>query len=191
MAYARFADQKTPGDHTCGEAASALQKSLRRGLERDALYWASELDKAGYGPYVWKRLRIIASEDVGLAAPELPGTLDALHRSWNDYRKDPGLNHLLFMVHAICLIARAPKSRMVDNALNVMWVGPRPEMEVPDYALDVHTRRGRAMKRGNKHFYEAAGLLENPGDVHDPYAEEAKAIDLGLDKPEQTSLEEE
>jgi hypothetical protein len=41
--------------------ASALQKAIRRGNEREALFWASELDLAGYGGYVWKRLRIIAS----------------------------------------------------------------------------------------------------------------------------------
>jgi hypothetical protein len=30
----RFADLPTPGGYLCGEVASALQKSIRRGLER-------------------------------------------------------------------------------------------------------------------------------------------------------------
>ena len=48
-----FAEMRTVGGHFCGEAASALQKTIRRGLEREALYWASELDLSGYGNYVW------------------------------------------------------------------------------------------------------------------------------------------
>ena len=62
----RFAEQITPGGYRCDECASALQKTIRRGEERDALHFATELALAGYGGYVWKRLRIIASEDVGL-----------------------------------------------------------------------------------------------------------------------------
>jgi replication-associated recombination protein RarA len=62
-----FAELRTPNGHACGEVTSALQKAIRRGDERAALYWMSELDLAGYGGYCWKRLRLIASEDCGLA----------------------------------------------------------------------------------------------------------------------------
>jgi len=34
---------------------TAMQKCIRRGLEEEALFWATELDLAGYGAYVWKR----------------------------------------------------------------------------------------------------------------------------------------
>jgi hypothetical protein len=44
----RFADLPTPGGYLRGEVASALQKSIRRGLEREALHWATELELAGY-----------------------------------------------------------------------------------------------------------------------------------------------
>ena len=74
----RFAELPTVGGYLCGEVASALQKSLRRGEERDALFWATELELSGFGKYVWKRLRIIASEDVGLAEPLAAATVRAL-----------------------------------------------------------------------------------------------------------------
>jgi hypothetical protein len=45
----RFADLPTPGGYLSGEVASALQKSIRRGLEREALHWATEL--AGYSEH--------------------------------------------------------------------------------------------------------------------------------------------
>ena len=49
---------------------STVAESIRRGLEEEALFWATELDLAGYGAYLWKRLQIIASEDIGLADPQ-------------------------------------------------------------------------------------------------------------------------
>jgi hypothetical protein len=63
----RFSEQVTPGGYGVDEVTSALQKAVRRGHEDEAVFWASELDLAGFGNYVWKRLRVIASEDVGLA----------------------------------------------------------------------------------------------------------------------------
>ena len=50
-----FAEQLTPGGHRCDEATSAMQKTIRRAKEREALYWATELAMAGYTAYVWKR----------------------------------------------------------------------------------------------------------------------------------------
>ena len=58
-----FADLTTPGGYRIGEVTSAMQKCIRRGLADDALFWATELDLAGYGEYVFKRLRIMASAD--------------------------------------------------------------------------------------------------------------------------------
>ena len=77
-----FSELKTPAGFKCGEVASALQKSIRRGNEREALYWAAELDEAGYGNYVWKRLRVIASEDIGLADTNAVIAVHCLWQNW-------------------------------------------------------------------------------------------------------------
>jgi replication-associated recombination protein RarA len=171
-----FASFETPGAYLCGEVTSALQKSIRRGLEEDALFWATELDLAGYGNYVWKRLRIIASEDVGLADPTVAATVRALYENWLEQRKnkdDRSGAERLFLVHAVILLARAPKSRIVDHALMVMYEGDRARREIPDYALDKHTVRGRQMGRGHDHFFEVGAELANAG-LDDPYAEDAR-----------------
>ena len=65
----RFGDQITPGGYRIDEVTSAMQKEIRRGNEWHALQWATELARAGYTNYVWRRLRIIATEDVGLGEP--------------------------------------------------------------------------------------------------------------------------
>ena len=57
-----FSEQSTIDGYNCAEAASAMQKCIRRGLERDALFWATELDRSNFGEYVFKRLRIYEPE---------------------------------------------------------------------------------------------------------------------------------
>jgi replication-associated recombination protein RarA len=180
----RFGDQLAVGGHRCDEAASALQKAIRRGEEREALYWASELELAGFGNYVWKRLLVIASEDVGLASTETVIAARALRENWNELRKTvkPPYEGFVrvFLLHAVCLLARAPKSRALDHALVVMY-GERERLEVPDHAPDRHTGRGRRMGRRYAHFLDVGAQLVNEADVDDPYAEEAREA-LRLDE---------
>ncbi len=75
----QFGQLKTASGYLNSECTSAMQKCIRRGLEEDALFWATELDLAGYGAYVWKRLQIIASEDIGLADPNVCVQVRALY----------------------------------------------------------------------------------------------------------------
>jgi replication-associated recombination protein RarA len=172
-----FAERTTIDGYNCAECASAMQKCIRRGLERDALFWATELDRSNFGEYVWKRLRIIASEDVGLADPQAALLIRALYDNWRDQRKKDDTKHAperLFLVHAVMLLCRADKSRAVDHALVVMYEGPRPRREVPDFALDKHTGRGRAKKRGWQHWWEMGCQLGAGAPVD--YEAEARAI---------------
>jgi replication-associated recombination protein RarA len=181
----RFSEQETPNGHRCDEAASALQKSLRRCEERQALYWTSELDLAGYGNYAWKRLRVIASEDVGLAEPHLAATVRALYENWKEAKREKrGESSRIFLVHAVCLLARARKSRMIDHALLATYRGERPRREVPEHALDKHTARGRRLGRGFEHFFDQGAQLANAAEVDDPYADEARAACLGAQTKE-------
>jgi hypothetical protein len=41
------------------EVASALRKSIRRGLEEDAMFWAVEMETR-FPDYLWKRLQVIS-----------------------------------------------------------------------------------------------------------------------------------
>jgi len=168
--------------HRFDEAASSLQKSIRRSDVEAAVYWTIELLE--HTPhYVWHRLKVIASEDIGLAGdPALPATLHALHVSFDEGRKRKGGGDSgLFAVHAAMLLARSRKSSVVAHCLlAVAAEGPR---EVPDHALDKHTQAGRQMGRGWDHFWAEAALLVDPdtGEIGpapcmpDPWAERAKA----------------
>jgi replication-associated recombination protein RarA len=178
-----FGSQTTHGGYRMDEVASALQKSVRRGEERQAIFWATELDLTGYGNYAWKRLRVLCSEDVGIAWPDGPAVIRALYETWQETRKaekdrpPEHSNAMLYLIHAVCLLARAPKSRLVDNACTVFYTGNRAamEMDVPDYALDHHTARGRNLCRREAVVYDESYRISNCA-IDDQYSIEARTL---------------
>ncbi len=49
-------------------------------------------------------------------------------------------------------------------------------LQIPDYALDKHTGRGRRLKWDFKHWLDVGCVLSNPSDQPDPYAERARKL---------------
>lgn len=151
------------------ETSSAFQKCIRRGMEHEALYYGTEFYNSGYDEYVWKRLKIIASEDVGLANPNLVVQISSLYTIYTALKKDKGksLPERLPLVHAIMLAVRSPKSRLVDNKL-CYYFDLRDKIEepvFPDFVYDMHTARGKALKRGNDFFFEESAKITNVPDA--------------------------
>ncbi len=90
--------------------------------------------------------------------------------------------------NAILAMCRATKSRIGDEFQIVIY-GRRKEgwkAEVPDHALDMHTSRGRGMKRGPSHFWTEGVKLDRASCLTNPYHDEAvrlrtKQLDLEMD----------
>jgi replication-associated recombination protein RarA len=164
------------------QVSSAFQKAIRRGDEDVALYFAAELFNSGYDEYLWKRIKIITSEDVGLAEPFLPMTVQALYRMYSDQRKKRDEKHQpekLFLIHAVLLLVRANKSRLVDWALICAFEENRSaKPDIPDYAFDMHARRGKAMGRGIDHFWSEGTRLDPHTELprEDEYRKKAYSI---------------
>ena len=152
------------------EVISALQKEIRRCKEYEAVYWARELESLN-PKALWNRLKVIASEDIGLADPLASLIVDVLEKQYYDAVDRKNDSSRLFLVHAVLYLARSPKSRMVDNLLAVVY-NDENKLEIPDYALDMHTYRGRKMGRGLDHFFAEGAKLEKQA-FEDPYEEEA------------------
>ena len=162
------------------EVISGLQKSLRRGLAETALLIAYEMymTSAEMEEMLWSRLIVIAVEDVGYGNKDLIVPIDALYRNHSRYPRPIG-DRFLFAAHAIRLIADSPKDRTTDDMVNfaklenqVRGKGP----EVPDFAIDMHTKRGWEMGRGYEHFMTEASRVENKiSDVDTSYRDRIMA----------------
>jgi hypothetical protein len=163
---------QTKNGYDWHEVLSSLQKSVRRGIEGDALYWAYEASL--FNPVaLWNRLKVFASEEIGLASPETVLLVRALYDNWKDISKGSNEGGL-FIAHAVVAVCRAKKNSLVVNAACIMPI--LPKRDVPDYALDRHTIRGKEMGRGWDHFFDVGAHRENMDhsipDIYLPYVRE-------------------
>ncbi len=150
------------------EVVSAFQKEIRRGSEENAMYWGVELWESGFIPYAWKRMIIISTEDVGLANPYAPMIINSLYWQYEKLtgtKGDKKKQNRLPYVQAILFLANAPKSRHTDWALNYHFDNHHfvdfKKKEIPDYALDIHTRRGKKMGKTIGDFFDVGSYVNN------------------------------
>ena len=149
------------------EVVSSLQKSIRRGMEEEALFWALELADSGYGQYLWRRLGVIVSEDIGLAEPLSPVIINSLAENCKRCTKSWKEPEMLPMARAVLYMCRCYKNREVDDYLEYVRLKIKNglRLEVPEWALDVHTDRGKKIIKDNKidpirQFYLEGSILD-------------------------------
>jgi replication-associated recombination protein RarA len=146
------------------ELRSVLQKSIRRGLVEEAALAAYELFSNGLETeeVLWRRLEIIATEDVGLGLVSAPAIVEALYAQAS--RMTDRGDRWIYCAHAVRLLASAPKDNMsMELAGWTRAVVEREERKpvVEDYMVDVHTRRGAEMGRDAAHWWNEGARLRN------------------------------
>ena len=132
---------------------SALHKSIRNSDVDASLYWLGRMLAAGEDPmYVARRLVRMASEDIGLAAPEaLNLTLSA--RDAMDFLGSP--EGELALAQAAAYLALAPKS----NAVYTAWGAVSEDIEntraepVPLHLRNAPTKLLRDLNYGKDYQY--------------------------------------
>lgn len=164
MSYRQMLTRK---DYDFFECSSAFQKSVRRGDEKKALFFAHELYCSGYAKYVWKRILVMTTEDIGLANPNLATQINSLHDMWIKLSPKCLEESAMNMIQAVLLLARSEKSRIIDE-YKIFLFKTDYAPAIPDYALDVHTRKGKIQGRGLKFFLEHGSKIENEKDTETP-----------------------
>ncbi len=151
--------------HLLAEVLSAAIKELRRGHEEQSLYWALEMATAcrQAEEFLWECLLVFTSEDVGLANPEALRIVSDLKEAY--FQIPPkDRRRFVFLAHATCHLARSKKSRYVTEILcdtiDRIEDGTLT-YPMPDYAVDIHTARGKSLGRGELHYLTTAALLTN------------------------------
>jgi len=169
---------------------SAMQKFIRRADERRAMEFACELIHTSkpFFSMVANRLEVISHEDVGLADPQavlFAGMAIEQARRHYDAKK-PGKCRMM-IGNAIRALCRARKSREGDHFQAAIGVPNREQNripEIPDFAYDMHTSRGRRAGKGLDHFRrESARLVPPPK----PDVYETEAYGLWHWKSQQTN----
>ena len=122
---------------------------------------------SNYGEYVWKRLQTVSAEDCwGIVT----GEVRSLYECWKQYRKktDPKPARIYVSKAVILLCTVAKHNRDADLLQNMVYdaKGISDEAvaqalkeaeecreEIPDYAIDCHTEKGRRQGKTKKDFW--------------------------------------
>lgn len=156
------------------EVISALQKAIRRSDEELAGLCAVDLIQSGYSRYLMKRLGVILFEDLG-GNPYLCAQYVATLEMIREWKKELHDEVYLLLLGLVLSFARAPKTRIVDNYTIVMKERVKEGYEIPDVAVDKHTKRGKAMGRHWMHFIEEGSRLIGQI-LPDEYREAAEGV---------------
>ena len=153
------------------ELRSVLQKSIRRGRVEEAALAAYELFANGpeTEELLWRRLEIIATEDVGFGLAQAPALIEALYAQ--ALRMQDRGDRWIYCAHAVRLLAMAPKdSTSMELAGWTRAVVERGERRpvVEDYMLDLHTRRGVELGRNAAQWWNEGARLHNRIPGYDP-----------------------
>ncbi|MDR1770992.1 MAG: hypothetical protein LBS02_10180 [Hungatella sp.] len=160
--YDPWSNTKTKGGLDGDLVISALQKCIRRGEEELALRLAYELyiTSTFHEEKMWNRLLVISVEDIGFADPEAPRLIKTLFDMHKEYPYGDGDRPIFFM-YVIRYLCRCKKERSTDHIKNIIMRefenGYVPE--IPEYAIDMHTIKGRAMGRDIFYFLDEASKV--------------------------------
>jgi replication-associated recombination protein RarA len=149
----------------------AMQKAIRRGMEREAMEFACELMHTSkpFHTMICNRLEVICHEDLDtLAAPHVfPFVAASLAASRERYSKSIGEARLM-VGNANRMMCRSPKSRAgchFGAAIGLRSMLEDFVLTIPDWANDQHT--------GLDHFRKEGAKLVPPPTADDPYEDEA------------------
>ncbi len=136
------------------DAISAFIKSCRGSDPDAALYWLARMVHAGEEPrFLFRRMIILASEDVGLADPDVLVRVEACAAAYDRIGLPEGRYHL---AQAALVLATAPKSNSTMGFFEALRsVAEERSGDVPDHLKDA-SRDGEQFGHGQGYLYPHA-----------------------------------
>lgn len=136
------------------DTISAFIKSIRGSDPDAALYWLARMVEAGEDPrFLFRRMLILASEDVGMADPHALSVVEAAAAAFDRIGLPEGRFHL---THAALYLATAPKSNSTLGFFDALEaVRKEATYEVPDHLKDAN-RDKEGFGHGEGYLYPHA-----------------------------------
>ncbi|MDR1175567.1 MAG: AAA family ATPase [Treponema sp.] len=135
------------------DTISAFIKSVRGSDPDAALYWLAKMVRAGEDPsFIFRRMIILASEDVGLADPHALEVVISCAESFDRIGFPEGNFPL---AHACLYLATAPKSNTTLAFFDALKEVDREDAEVPNQLRDA-SRDAEGFGHGEGYIYPHA-----------------------------------
>ncbi|MCL2175203.1 MAG: AAA family ATPase [Treponema sp.] len=135
------------------DTISAFIKSVRGSDPDAALYWLAKMVRAGEDPkFIFRRMIILASEDVGLADPNALSVVVSCAQAFERI----GFPEGNFPLSQACLyLATAPKSNTTLSYFDALKEVEREDAEVPNHLRDA-SRDAEGFGHGDGYVYPHA-----------------------------------
>ena len=136
------------------DLASVLQKSIRGSDDDAALYWTARMLEAGEDPmFIFRRLIVIASEDIGNADPRALPLVIAARDAFRQLGSPEGD---IALGQAVAFLAAAPKSNAAYAAFKKAKALARStgSLSPPPHALNAPTALMKEEGRGEGYIYD-------------------------------------
>jgi putative ATPase len=135
------------------DTISAFIKSVRGSDPDAALYWLAKMVRAGEDPsFIFRRMIILASEDVGLADPHALSVVISCAEAFDRIGFPEGNFPL---AHACLYLATAPKSNTAMAFFDALKEVDREDAEVPNHLRDA-SRDAEGFGHGEGYIYPHA-----------------------------------
>ena len=135
------------------DTISAFIKSVRGSDPDAALYWLAKMVRAGEDPkFIFRRMIILASEDVGLADPLALSVVISCAQAFERIGFPEGNFPL---AHACLYLATAPKSNTTMAYFDALKEVEREDAEVPNHLRDA-SRDAEGFGHGEGYIYPHA-----------------------------------
>lgn len=162
MSYDPWAGITSRNGFSGDELVSMLQKSIRKGLEENAIRAAYEMyiTSPQFEEKLWRRLMVISVEDIGFGDTNACNYVYTLNNIRKEFLYSDG-DRPLFFIQAIRYLCRCQKERSSDHIKSriIAEFEQGKTFTVPDYAYDMHTTKGREMGRNMIHFLTEASKV--------------------------------
>ena len=167
----------SPYGYNIAACVSALFKEIRRGKEKNAIFWGHQVAISGVQAerFLWETIRVICLEDCGMANPGAISIITDTMKLYFDLPERDDRRYAM-LAFAIIYLARSKKSRYAIELFGQMKRQLRDgalKKEIPDYAIDLHSPEGRAIGRGRFHYLTEAALLANENE-DDTFSKDAR-----------------
>ena len=175
-----FAGKTTLHGLASDEVRSSIHKYVRMGNAEQAILAALEMARTDeeHEAEMWRRLQVLAAEDIGMGAPESITIVRALHDSAND--TEPGAyDRLVFAAQAAGYLARTIKDPINGELMQLALHEDTPPV-IPDVALCIHTRRGQELGRTMYDWF-ATGTAIHPEVPNREVGPRDRLLDLYLE----------
>lgn len=118
-------------------------------------------------------------EDIGPADPDAAGRVQSFKFAFEELRKRKSKETNLAIAAAVVYLTRCDKSRLYDWAKCLMVdTHATQTLPIPEYAVDMHTVRGRGQGKGIEDFFEDGSIVHphRPAHMEERYKAELREL---------------